>query len=79
MFSFTLFKKIHSAETLAEISKLFSDQRDKSGRGSSSMPLPEILKDGVVFGHFSYNGKIWEHPSKEWKSGDIPLFDPYAV
>ena len=76
--TFTLFGRKHEATTLAEASAAFSAARDASGRGSSTMPLPEILQGGVVIGYFSYNGKIWDHPSSAWQPGDEPVFNPYA-
>ena len=77
MFTFTLFKKTYSADNLSELCALFSGARDKSGRGSSTMPLPEISKDGAYFGRFSYNGKVWSN--REWAPGTTPIFDPYAA
>lgn len=78
-FTFELFGKTYSGETLAEVSALFSAARDKSGRGSSSMPLPEIKQDSDVVGHFSYNGRVWSEPSKNWKPGSLPIFDNAAA
>lgn len=72
--TFELFGKTYRAANFAEASAQFIAARDKSGRGSSSMPLPEIRQDGNVVGHFSYNGRIWAQPSKDWKPGYAPIF-----
>lgn len=78
MFTFTLFKKSYSVATLAEAAALFNVARDKSGKGSRTMPLPEISKNGVVVYHFSYNGKIWDGPSSQWIPGSEPVYSPYV-
>jgi hypothetical protein len=77
-YTFKLFGKMHEAQTLADASKAFSIARDKSGRGSSSMPLPKIMLDGQVVGYFSYNGRIWSQPSKLWVPGATPIYDNAA-
>lgn len=74
-YQFKLFGKTHKAETLADCSKQFCAVRGKSGRGSSTMPLPEITLDGDVVGYFSYNGRIWNQPSKLWVPGATPIYD----
>lgn len=77
--TFELFGKLYRVASFEEASAQFSAARDKSGRGSSSMPLPEIKQDGNVIGHFSYNGRIWAQPSKDWKPGFAPIFDNSAA
>lgn len=74
MFAFTLFKKSYSVNSLAEASAIFNAARDKSGKGMRTMPLPSI-NEGQF--HFSYNGKIWDKPSTDWKAGDVPAYSPY--
>lgn len=74
MFTFTLFGKTHTATTLTDASAKFSALRDKSGRGASKMPTPELFRDGVLFGHFSYNGRIWDRPSRDWTPASVMLF-----
>ncbi len=75
-YTFVLFGKTYQAETLADASKLFSEVRDITGRGASQMPLPTISMNGETAGHFSYNGKIWAQPSRDWRPGMTPIFDP---
>ncbi|MCB5201700.1 hypothetical protein LH464_04305 [Neorhizobium sp. T786] len=77
--TFTLFGKTHEAADMASASALFSSLRDKSGRGSSTMPLPEIMLEGAVVGHFSYNGKVWENPSRDWTPVATPIFNPHQA
>ena len=76
---FNLFGKTYTAATYAEASALFSAARDKSGLGSSKMPLPAIEQDGQIVGHFSYNGRIWSKPSSLWQPGATPLYDNRAA
>lgn len=71
MFTFTLFKKTYTVNSLAEASELFNTLRDKSGKGMRTMPLPEI--NGGEY-HFSYNGKIWSHPSSRWTPASVPVY-----
>ena len=78
MFTFKLFGKTYEAATLADASVKFSTLRDKSGRGASTMPTPELFRDGVLFGHFSYNGRVWDRPSREWTPSSVPLFPAAA-
>lgn len=78
-YTFELFGKTHAAKTLADASAVFSTARDKSGRGASTMPLPAIEQNGEVVGHFSYNGRIWAQPSKDWQPGMMPIFDNAAA
>lgn len=77
-FTFKLFGKMQEADSLAGASAQFSALRDKSGRGSSTMPLPELFRDGELFGYFSYNGRIWNEPSKNWTPASTPIFDNAA-
>lgn len=74
-YSFDIFGKTISAETLADASRAFCADRDKSGRGASGMPLPAIKQDGEIVGYFSYNGRVWDQPSKDWQPGMMPVFD----
>jgi len=74
MFTFKLFGKTHTAATLADASLVYSTLRDQSGRGASSMPTPELLWNGETFGHFSYNGRIWDKPSRDWTADSVMLF-----
>lgn len=74
MFTFKLFGKTHKAATLADASLVYSTLRDKSGRGASSMPTPELLRNGKTYGHFSYNGRIWNKPSKEWTPESVMIW-----
>jgi hypothetical protein len=78
-YSFEIFGKTVSAETLADASRAFCAARDKSGRGGSTMPLPAIEQGGKVIGHFSYNGRVWAQPSKDWQPGITPVFDNAAA
>lgn len=80
-FTFELFGKTYSAKTLAEASALFSAARDLSDRGSSTMPLPEIKQGNAVVGHFSYNGRIWDKPSRLYSGFECasPIYDNRAA
>lgn len=77
--TFELFGKTYTAANFAEASALFSAARDKSGRGASTMPLPAIMQDGVVIGHFSYNGRVWEKPSALFSNDSAPIYDNRAA
>ena len=63
------------ARNYADASALFCEARDASGLGVSKLQGAALRKGMHVVGWISYNGKIW--PSREWKSGMVPLFDPY--
>ena len=76
---FNLFGKTYTAATYAEASALFSAARDKSGLGSSKMPLPAIEQDGQIVGHFSYNGRVWSDPSRLWQPDATPIYDNAAA
>lgn len=76
---FQLFGKTYTAASYAEASALFSAVRDKSGLGSSEMPLPAIEQDGQIVGHFSYNGRIWAQPSHLWMPDSQPIYDNRAA
>lgn len=77
--TFELFGKTYTASDFADASAQFSAARDKSGRGSSTMPLPAIMQDGNVVGHFSYNGRIWSQRCTAWSVGDQPIYDNRAA
>lgn len=48
------------AESLKEISEIFSRERDASGEGASTFPSPYVRLNGKMVGHISYNGRIWD-------------------
>jgi hypothetical protein len=80
-YTFELFGKSYSGETLADVSALFSAARDESGLGSSTMPLPAIKQDEQIVGHFSYNGRIWDKPSRLYSGFEMasPIYDNRAA
>jgi hypothetical protein len=59
-FTFKLRGKTYSAETLAEVSKLYSFMRDESCEGNSKFPKPTVRGPSGIIGSFSYNGRIWD-------------------
>ena len=60
----------------AHASATYSALRDASGQGASTYVDGAILYDGVTVARVSYNGKVWA--PEPWKSGAIPIFNPYA-
>jgi hypothetical protein len=60
--------------SLREASTIYSRLRDESGEGGSTWPDGRVGKF-----HVSYNGKVWSKPSRHWKPGDTPVYDPYAL
>lgn len=60
----------------AEASRVYSEMRDAFGLGASRFRDGKIIDGREIVARISYNGKVW-HPG-EWKSGDVPLFSPYA-
>lgn len=60
-------------ETLEHASRGYCERRDKTGLGASAFPEAELMRDGVIVGRISYNGRIW-HPIR-WRPGDRPIYD----
>ncbi|BAK66613.1 hypothetical protein SLG_19380 [Sphingobium sp. SYK-6] len=63
-------------ETLADASRRYCERRDKTCLGASAFPEAELMRDGVIVGRISYNGRIW-HPIP-WRPGDRPIYDNAA-
>lgn len=47
-------------------------------RGASKCPrgMGLIADGGKIVAHVSYNGRVWAGRPQDWKSGDVPLYDP---
>ncbi len=69
--------KRHEAESLAEISAIYSGLRDASKEGNSTFPSVTLRSTGPkkLVGHISYNGRIWAHGRKEFPADAKPLYD----
>lgn len=63
-------------ETLAEASRRYCERRDRTGLGASAFPDATLIREGIVVGRISYNGRIW-HPIP-WRPGDRPIYDNAA-
>ena len=56
------------AETIADASRIYESERDKSGEGSSTFP-DGIVTDGKRKYRVSYNGRVWTWTTNaEWRS-----------
>lgn len=71
-FTFTLRKTTHKAETLKELSEIYSRVRDESGEGNSTFPKPTVRNGKSIIGVFSYNGRIWSGDSAP---GSVLIYD----
>lgn len=58
-YSFKLRGHVFIASTLAEVSTMYSRERDASGEGMSTFPTANVIREGKVIGYVSYNGRIW--------------------
>ncbi|WP_234831934.1 hypothetical protein [Sphingobium yanoikuyae] len=63
-------------QTLEQASRGYCERRDQTGLGASAFPEAELMRDGVIVGRISYNGRIW-HPIP-WRPGDRPIYDNAA-
>jgi hypothetical protein len=70
--------KVYEVASLADASRMFCAARDAHGEGASRTPTPVVLRNGVEWGHVSYNGKVWSCLPGEWMPDDAPVFNPYA-
>lgn len=59
--------------SFAEASAIYSDARDRSGKGYSTWPDGTVLEGGKVIARVSYNGRVWA--PGPWKSDAVPLYD----
>jgi hypothetical protein len=59
--------------SFAEASRLYSELRDRYGRGASSMPKGRIYDAETIelVASLSYNARVWD--------GDRCLFDPFGA
>lgn len=64
-------------ETLADASRHYCERRDQTGLGASTFPEATLIREGVIIGRISYNGRIW-HPVP-WRPGDKPMYDNAAA
>lgn len=59
-----------TAATAADASRIYSAQRDFSGKGASTFP------DGLWKGkHISYNGRVWDSVD-DWQNKIPPFYCP---
>lgn len=65
------------AASLADASAAFAKWRDAAGIGGSDLQDARIIVGRKVVGHFSYNGRIWDKPSCDYRPGDRPLYSPF--
>lgn len=63
-------------ETLEHASRGYCERRDQTGLGASDFPEGELMRDGVIVGRISYNGRIWQ--PAPWRPGDRPIYDNSA-
>jgi hypothetical protein len=63
-------------ETLEHASRRYCERRDQTGLGASDFPEGELMRDGVIVGRISYNGRIWQ--PAPWRPGDRPIYDNAA-
>ena len=63
-------------ETLAEASRRYCERRDQTDLGASAFPEAELIREGIVVGRISYNGRIWN--PIPWRPGDRPIYDNAA-
>ncbi|MDF0545025.1 hypothetical protein PX699_21985 [Sphingobium sp. H39-3-25] len=45
-------------ETLADASRRYCGRRDQTGLGASTFPEATLVREGIVVGRISYNGRI---------------------
>ncbi len=63
----------------AETSAAYRQTIDSLGLGASDAPSCDLLAaDGTLFGHVSYNGRVWRGTARDWKPGIKPLYCPYG-
>lgn len=63
-------------ETLADASRRYCERRDQTGLGASTFPEATLIREGIVVGRISYNGRIWQ--PIPWRPGDRPIYDNAA-
>lgn len=66
-------RNLVEVSSFAEASRLYSELRDRSGRGASSMPEGRIYDADTIelVASLSYNGRVWH--------SDRCLFDPFGA
>lgn len=75
-YAMRLGRKVYPVRSLADASRIFCAARDAYSDGASSTPLPIILRNGVQWGHVSYNGRVWAFLPDRWIAGAKPVYDP---
>lgn len=63
--------------TLAEASKVFCRERDKSGLGCSKWGGGLVTDDNAIIGYASYNGRIWAEDYRliNGNFNAVPIYD----
>jgi hypothetical protein len=71
-------RKTFKVESFEQASKVYCDQRDRSGQGSSRFNFGTIRNEnGEPEAHVSYNGKVWEGSDFMANNKEL-LFNPYS-
>lgn len=62
--------------TLAEASRVFCRERDKSGLGCSKWGGGLVTDNNAIIGYVSYNGRIWADDCRLSQRFDaVPIYD----
>jgi hypothetical protein len=63
-------------KTLEDASQRYCERRGQTGLGASTFPEATLMREGIVVGRISYNGRTWQ--PIPWRPGDRPIYDNAA-
>ena len=69
-------------DSFADASRVWIEFADSANfgagfRGSDmTRDCGQIYQNGCAVAYVSYNGRVWQGRAKDWKPGQLPIFDP---